>query len=187
MPGLLQLVERCRRGRIALLFEAQIDKEPIGAVNLGLAQRLAVDRDQPLALFPGQFRDELLRPRAEIGDARARRGVTLSRPCMRSDAQRVPSRTPGFSAGGTSGPHERTIVRRIEQVREIDARGRGRHQSETETAPNSARRCSDAEEDAAEVLLFGDVCSSAEPGSVMATKCWPAFSRPIASAARAKK
>ena len=37
--------------------------------------------------------------------------VTLSRPRDAAAPSAMPSATPGFSAGGTSGPHERIITR----------------------------------------------------------------------------
>ena len=68
MSGLLQRREPGVMPGIVLAFGAQVDEEAIVAINRGLAKRLAVDRDQSLAVLAGQFRDQLLGPGAEIGD-----------------------------------------------------------------------------------------------------------------------
>ncbi len=53
---------------VAFAFGADIDEEAIVAVDGRIAQRFAVDRNQALALLAGRFRNQLLGPRAEIGD-----------------------------------------------------------------------------------------------------------------------
>ena len=64
-----------QRGNPALLVRVWIGRQPqigeqaIVAVNRGRAQRLAIDRDDPLAELAGRFSEELLKPRAKIGDA----------------------------------------------------------------------------------------------------------------------
>jgi len=68
MAGRLQGLEpRIMRG-VVFALGTDIDEETIVAVTSGIAERLAVDRNQALALFAGGFRDQLLGPGAEIGN-----------------------------------------------------------------------------------------------------------------------
>ena len=123
---------------------AQIDEEAVVAVDGGVAERLAVDRDQALAVLAGRLGDQLLDPGAEIGDARARRG---SSPCRGPRSPASAQREAELHAGifgrrhvGAAGAHHRqrcdrgSARRRCRRPRPAPGR--------TATAPNSARRSS---------------------------------------------
>ena len=68
MPGLFQRGELVVMAAVVFAFGAKVDEEAVVAVDGGIAERLAVDRDQALAVLAGGFRDQLLGPGAEIGD-----------------------------------------------------------------------------------------------------------------------
>ena len=74
MPGCFQRGQLRVMRRVVFAFGAKVDEEAILAVERGIAERLAVDRDQALAFLAGGFRDQLFGPGAEIGDLRAMRG-----------------------------------------------------------------------------------------------------------------
>ena len=68
VSGLFQRGEPVIVASVTFTFGAKVDEETIPAVDDGLAERLAVDRDQPLAVLAGGFRDQLFGPGAEVGD-----------------------------------------------------------------------------------------------------------------------
>ena len=68
MPGFLQRGEPVVVAAVGFIFGTQVDEETIPAVDGGFAERLAVDRDQPLSVLAGGFRNQLFSPGAEIGD-----------------------------------------------------------------------------------------------------------------------
>jgi hypothetical protein len=53
--SLFQLLERIFVPRIVFAFQGKIDKEPVIGVNLGSAERLAIDWDQAFALLAGRL------------------------------------------------------------------------------------------------------------------------------------
>ena len=68
MSGRLQRLEPVVMRGVVFAFGADIDEEAVVAVKRGIAERLAVDRDQTLAVLAGGFGDQLFGPGAEIGD-----------------------------------------------------------------------------------------------------------------------
>ena len=131
MPGLLQRGELVVMRGVVFALGAQVDEEAVVAVERGVAERFAIDRDQALAVLAGRFRDQLLGPGAEIGDL-----------LRRQDRHLVAA----FEAGEAHGKaelHAGIFVRRhvrlrrsapspacAEQAADVDAGGRRRHQSE---------------------------------------------------------
>ena len=112
--------------------------------------------------------------------------MTLSRPRGRP-IPIAPRITPGFSIGGALAAQERTISaafssrlarRRCRSPPPAPCRNR--------TAPNSGRRCSARRGRPGGSPRLIAIFSSDEPGSVIATKRWPALAVPIALA-RSKK
>ena len=73
MPGRFQRVEPVVMRGVVFAFGPDIDEEAVVAVERGIAERFAVDRDQALAVLAGGFGDQLLGPGAEIGDLLRRR------------------------------------------------------------------------------------------------------------------
>ena len=73
---------------IRLGGEPQIDEQPVVAVDLGRAERLAIDRHDALAVLAGRIRRRAARARRRNrrcpGEAMI---VTLSRPWLRGDAE----------------------------------------------------------------------------------------------------
>ena len=70
MAGVLEFNEsrvRCRRRCSSA--SRSVDEQTIVAIDAGGSERLAVDRDQSLAVLAGRFRQQLLEPRAEIRNA----------------------------------------------------------------------------------------------------------------------
>src|SRR5262249_30446911 len=66
---LATVFERGERGFIARLWiEAQVDEQPIVSVDLGRAERLAIDRDEATSLLARRFREQLLDPCAEVDE-----------------------------------------------------------------------------------------------------------------------
>src|SRR3954467_6498569 len=57
---------------VGLAFGSEVDEEAVVAVERGLGQRFAIDRDQPFAMLACGFRNQLFGPGAEIGDLRRR-------------------------------------------------------------------------------------------------------------------
>ena len=74
MPGCFQRGQLLVMRGVVFAFGADVDEEAILAVERGIAERFAVDRDQALAVLAGGFRDQLFGPGAEIGDLWAMRG-----------------------------------------------------------------------------------------------------------------
>ena len=70
MTGGFQRGESLVMRGIVLAFGPDIDEEAVVAVQRGIAERFAVDRNQALAVLAGGFGDQLLGPGAEIGDHR---------------------------------------------------------------------------------------------------------------------
>ena len=68
MSGLFQRGELVVVGCVGFALGAEVDEEAIAAVSPGVAERLAIDRDQALAILAGRLRDQLFGPGAEIGD-----------------------------------------------------------------------------------------------------------------------
>ena len=62
-------------------------------------------------MLAGRFGEQLLGPGAETGKPGEAKIVILSRPRNAAAPSAMPSAMPGFSAGGTSGPQERIIMR----------------------------------------------------------------------------
>ena len=73
MPGRLQRLEPVVMRGVVFALGPDIDEEAVVAVKRGIAERLAVDRDQALAFLAGGFGDQLFGPGAEIGDLLRRR------------------------------------------------------------------------------------------------------------------
>ncbi|OIQ65951.1 hypothetical protein GALL_524860 [mine drainage metagenome] len=53
---------------VVFALGAQVDEEPVVAIECRIAQWFAVDRDQALTVLAGGFGDQLLGPGAEIRD-----------------------------------------------------------------------------------------------------------------------
>ena len=72
MPGSFQRDQRVVMLSVVFAFGAQVDEEAVIAVQGRIAKRLAVDRDQALAVLARGLRDQLFGPGAEVGDIRRR-------------------------------------------------------------------------------------------------------------------
>ena len=113
--------------------------------------------------------------------------MTLSRPCRAPAPSSRPSPTPGLRAAGTSAAHARAIRSAADSSRPgsrpIAAAGtipngdRAENRPPMLGTPRNTARYPEAEARS----------SSADPGSVIATKREPAASAPTRSATRAKK
>jgi hypothetical protein len=85
MPGRFERFEPVIMRCVVFAFGSDVDEEAVVAVKRGIAERLAVDRDQTLAVLAGGFRDQLLGPSAEIGGTQGLSGRVL--PGARQDGR----------------------------------------------------------------------------------------------------
>src|SRR5216683_1191686 len=69
LAGALQRVDGAVLRGIGAGIETQIGEETVAAVDFRRTERLAIDRDHPLAVLAGRFGDELFEPGAELADA----------------------------------------------------------------------------------------------------------------------
>jgi hypothetical protein len=65
MAGGLDGVRERVPATVGATIERDADEHPVVPVGTDLAERFEVDRDDPDAVLPGAFGDELFRPRAE--------------------------------------------------------------------------------------------------------------------------
>ena len=158
MPGLFQRGQLVLMRGVVFAVGADIDEEAVVAVERDVVQRLAVDRDQALAILAGGFRDQLFGPGAEIGDL-----------LRRKDRHLVAAFEPGKAHGETelhagifvrrhirpAGAHHRERV--LQQRADIDARRRGRHQPERRQHRVTSADRGIAVEDAGKALLGRDL------------------------------
>ena len=128
------------------------------SVDFRQSERLALNRDQPFATLAGGFREELLEPRAEIGDAGRDddRDLVASRLCENADDRAEhDAGIVGCRHACSAGAHHR--FRRREKPAEIKAHRRGRHHAEVRqhrVSPADARL---SERDMTEAVAFGDL------------------------------
>jgi len=94
VTGLFQRDQSCVMCGVILAFGAQVDKEPIAAVQRGIAERLAIDRDQALAVLAGGFRDQLFCPGPQ--------DRTIESVCFKSVRRSMPAAAAGTSPNGDS-------------------------------------------------------------------------------------
>src|SRR6185437_6504023 len=132
MAGPLQRLHGLALRRIGLPIQLQIGEEPVAAVAFGHGERLAGERDQPASLLACAFREELLQPRAEIGDpwrGDDRHLVASEAGCRdtHGDAELHAWIFRRWDIGA-AGPLHRP--RRLEQASHVKAQGRSRHQAE---------------------------------------------------------
>ena len=90
--------------------QPRIDEQAILSIDVGRSQRLGIDGNDPVAVLAGRFGQQLLEPRAEIGDAGRSDDRHLVLPAFANTPKTTPSTTPGLSAGGTLASQERTIA-----------------------------------------------------------------------------
>ena len=116
---------------ILFVRRADIDEEAVVAVKVGIAQRLAIDRDQALALLAGRLGDQLLGPCAKIRDFRGRQDRDLVAAFATGETHGKAELSAGIIVRGyfgAAGSHHGEGV--PEQFRHVDSRGRGRDQPE---------------------------------------------------------
>ena len=165
---------------VRFVLQFNIDEKAVGAVALRGRERLAGDRYEPASVFAGGFGEELLQPGAESRDRRRCDDGRLVAPeAPRRDAQgdaELHARI--FRAGGTSGPQERSMGFVASRSRStwspIAAAGARPNFDSTEYRPPIVGAPKKMSANPAALARS----SSAEPGSVTATKCSPARSRP---------
>ena len=95
--------------RISPRLGVDVGKYAILAVNFRRCQFFAAYRDDALANFSRGLGEQLLKPRAQVGDFGEVIIVTLSRPLRAAVPRMIPSVAPGFSSTEAEGPHARTI------------------------------------------------------------------------------
>ena len=82
--------------------QAQIDKEPVTAVALRRQRRLAGYRNNAGTLFAQAFRQHLLDPQAEPGNARGGNQSQFIPPLPGQDTHRRAQPSPGIGGGGVN-------------------------------------------------------------------------------------
>ncbi|MFK4398646.1 hypothetical protein ABIF31_005203 [Bradyrhizobium elkanii] len=143
---------------VVLAIGTQVDEEAVVAVDRRLANRLALDRDQALAVLAGRFRDQLLGPGAEIGNVRRGEDRHLVAAFEPGDAHREPelhARVLLRRHVGTAGAHHGE--RMAEQAADVDAGSGRRHQTERRQHGIAAADRRVAVEDAGKTLLDRDL------------------------------
>ena len=142
MAGRLQLRKLGLVSGIGFTIEREIDEEAIVAVKLRRAERLAVDRDETLAVLAGGLGEQLLGPGAEIGQARRRQDRHLVAARPRGSAEREAERDAGILrrryVGTARMHHYRAPTFPMPQCR---CRRRQPAPGRTATARSNARRC----------------------------------------------
>ena len=154
MPGRLERLEPVVMRGVVFAFGADIDEEAVVAVKRGIAERLAIDRDQALAFLAGGFGDQLFGPGAEIGDLFRRRNRHLVAAFEAGEPHRQPelhARVFMRRHVGAAGAHHRKRMR--DQAANVDAGGSRRHQSERRQHGVAAADRGIAVEDAGKALL----------------------------------
>ena len=69
MPGFFERGHLGILRRVGRSLEPNVGEDAVVSVHVRRAQFFAIDRDDALAEFAGGFRDQLLEPRAQIGDS----------------------------------------------------------------------------------------------------------------------
>ena len=158
MPGRFQRGQLLVMRGVVFAFGADVDEEPVAAVERGIAERFAVDRDQALALLAGGFRDQLLGPGAEIGDLWRREDGDL----VAAFEAGQPHGEAELDAGifvrrhvGSAGANHRE--RMLDQGANIDPGGCRRHQPERRQHGVASADGGIAVEDAGKTLLGRDL------------------------------
>ncbi|MGY4314565.1 hypothetical protein ACVWW1_003892 [Bradyrhizobium sp. JR3.5] len=158
MAGGLERGELCLMRGVVLALGAQVDEEAVVAVDRGVADGFALDRDQALAVLAGRFRDQLLGPGAEIGDLGGGEDRHLVAAFEPGDAHRQPeldARVFLRRHVGAAGAHHGE--RMTEQAADVDACGRRRHQAERRQHGIAAADRGIAVEDTGKALLDRDL------------------------------
>ncbi len=158
MSGFFQRGELVVMRGVALAFGADVDEEAVAAVDRGIAERFAVDRDQALAVLAGGFRDQLFGPGAEIGDLLRRQDGHLVAAFETGEAHGEAELHAGIFVRRhvrPAGAHHRKRV--FYQGANIDAGGRGGHQPERRQHRVASADRGIAVEDAGKALSGGDL------------------------------
>ena len=116
---------------VAIVFQTQIDKDAIIAIDLRLPERLAFQRDQRLAVLAGGFGDQLFSPCTEACDTRrAGQGQLVAAMLGRSGECKAELNTGIFRRRRirTTGADHRS--RKIEKRCDIDSGRCCRHETE---------------------------------------------------------
>ena len=154
MPGRFERFEPVVMRGVVFAFGSDIDEEAVVAVKRGIAERLAVDRDQALAVLAGGFGDQLFGPGAEIGDLRRRGNRHLVAAFEAGEPHRQPelhARVFMWRHVGAAGAHHRKRVR--DQAANVDTGGSRRHQPERRQHGVASADRRIAVEDAGKALL----------------------------------
>ena len=85
-------------------IEREVDEKPVVAIDLRSAKRLAVDRNQALAVFAGGFGEQLLDPGAEACERRRGQHGDLVAAARRGGAERNSERDRRVLGGRHIGP-----------------------------------------------------------------------------------
>jgi hypothetical protein len=171
-----------RRRGIGCGGRAQLDKDSIAAVRVGLPRCFALDRDDPFAKLAERLGNELLEPDAKAASPAGATSVGLSQPPAPPPPATTPSSNPSivFAVGRTPHGHG---PRTIEEHAGVDADERRRNETEVRERGVPARRRSDAGEDLAKFFLARDLLHL-RTGSVVTTKRRPASDSPNCWTAR---
>ena len=157
VPRLAQGLEACRVA-VVLLGEGEPDKQPVVAVDLGRSQRFVGHRHQPLALFAGALRDQLLGPDPEAlhrGRRNDRDLVAANFRRLGQDRSQPGARVLADRHRRRAGLHHRG--RPVQESGEINATQGSRHQPEVRKGRVSPTDVSGVEKDSPESLLCGFV------------------------------
>src|SRR5262249_48005864 len=155
LSSLAQRFHLLRLLAIRLARQAEINEDPVAAINVGRGQGLAIDRDETLALLASALGQELFQPCAEVLDSRrGNNGHLVAAKIAESAKDRAQDRA-GVLLGWTVRPasvhHLLSAVEELAQIETHD--GRGNH-AEVGERRVPAADAGQTEEDFAETIAL---------------------------------
>ena len=116
---------------VGALIQAKISEDAVVAIDLGRAQLFAIDRNDALALLAGGLGNQLLEPRAQIGDSGRSNERDFVAAKIRGGAQDHAEHHSWIffdRNGGGAGIHH--LFRAVQEFPGVHAHGRGRNHPE---------------------------------------------------------
>ena len=134
-------------------------EQAIAAIDIGLAERLAIDGDQPLRVFPCRLRHQLLQPRTETGNPWRRDDRHLvTAEFLRRNAEDSAKHETGILCsrnGRHAGAHH--LLRPVEELRHIHAHDRRGDQAKIRENRVAAADARPAKEDSPKAVTLGNL------------------------------
>ena len=128
------------------------------AINLRRAQRFAIDRDDAFAELAGGFGDQLLEPRAQVGNSGRsdERNFVAAKFCGRAHDQAEHHSRILFHGNGRLAGFDH-FFRALEELAGVEAHGRGGNHAEVRERRVASADGRQAIENVAEAVALGDL------------------------------